>query len=618
MKYNFKKDLTFKVAVTITFILVFFFFILYCIINYSVSTALEKQLNNKITGRAVSIQKNLDHFFTRNQDIINFMIKENIFTQSDKDKVLESFYNLNSSYPYITSVSVISESEETYTYSKNNIAVGESNISKDVYERVKQKKSDIWTRPQYNKQFGQPLFNLVIPIIDKDNKFIGVVSAEMVLTPIQRIVEGMTATGGVVFIVNDKDKIIAHPAKELVREEYNLSKNINMNGIKKNEMGISEYTFQDQKMKSSFIRIPQINGVAFSEQTLDLFYQNRDNMNQKLILSILVILILIATITCIFVKKHLLDYIMEIISYMKHVSQGDLRVSMNFDRQDEIGQLGEAFNQMVNNLRDMVREVLAVAEKISMTSQNLAVSSEIGDNTIDSTKDFIQVVSDNIDEVSKSFEEVTSFAKKSDLSTKQGSNNINEAIDSMREISRVVNQTVEVIDDLNDNSEKISNIVKLITKIAEQTNLLALNASIEAARAGKHGLGFAVVANEIRDLAEETNAATDNIRSLVKEIKSKSVAGIESIQMVDDKVKEGRETVESTGNIFAKIERSSKETSAKVREASIYGNNLDENSKEMNDAAEEMKNMSKDMTKSSKNLATMANDLEKLVDRFDV
>ncbi|MCK8818061.1 methyl-accepting chemotaxis protein [Natroniella sulfidigena] len=341
----------------------------------------------------------------------------------------------------------------------------------------------------------------------------------------------------------------------------------------------------------------------------------------------IIAIIFISIIMTVSVKRIMIKPLDKAIKFATEIATGNLDLElMGAEREDEIGSLNLALNKMKNKLNNeisfMKNEISDIVSNLLSYSQQLAASAEEGNTTIETTNGLIQSMSAGIQQISASAEQVASFSEEANSQTDVGNQNIETTVDSIKEINKVVEETVEVINDLDTTSEEIEQIVELITNITEQTNLLALNAAIEAARAsstkGENGQGFAVVAEEIRQLATETAEATEKIANLVTKTQNQSKKGIEKIKEVEIKAKEGQKIAEKTGEVFNGIKISVQETASQIEQTASATNDLAQSSDQIITATEDIKNMSDEITSSSQELTVMAHKLQKLVEEFKV
>ena len=187
---------------------------------------------------------------------------------------------------------------------------------------------------------------------------------------------------------------------------------------------------------------------------------------------------------------------------------------------------------------------------------------------------------------------------------------------TMTEITEVVNALAREIRDLGRQSEEIGKIVTLITGIANQTNLLALNAAIEAARAGEQGRGFAVVADEVRELAEQSAKAAGEITHLIQQIKDTAQASVERTAMGTGKVKEGMEVAAHTGQVFAEIASVIESLAAEIGGVAATTQELAAGAEEMSATIEQQSASTEQMAASALEVAEAAETVDKQMGRF--
>lgn len=246
---------------------------------------------------------------------------------------------------------------------------------------------------------------------------------------------------------------------------------------------------------------------------------------------------------------------------MDKFANGDLTVHLEAENpHDEIGKLFEGFNTSVENIKYMIRSVNNAIEATASASAQISSSTE--EMAAGATQQSAQTeeVAGAVEEMARTILETNRNAGRAADTSKEaggiaveGGTVVKATIEKMNRIAEVVARASETVKGLGKSSEQIGEIVQLIEEIADQTNLLALNAAIEAARAGEHGRGFAVVADEVRKLAERTTKATKEISDMIKKIQTETVGAVESINEGTDEVNSGKELANNAGSSLERI-----------------------------------------------------------------
>ena len=260
-------------------------------------------------------------------------------------------------------------------------------------------------------------------------------------------------------------------------------------------------------------------------------------------------------------EKYLDESTKRLHNVMEQVSHGDLTVQLEPEGKSEIvDSLFESTNQMVKNIKQIIYQITESVDSTISVSTQIAASVEEMSAGAEELNNQTHAIATSIDEMTKTIVETTEnttsaakSARDAGIIADEGGRVVNNTVNGMEKISKVVSHAAEKIIELGNNSDKIGEIIAVINEIAEQTNLLALNAAIEAARAGEHGRGFAVVADEVRKLSERTSSATKEIADMVEEIQSYTKQAVSSIHEGTKEVHEGKELASKAGDAISNI-----------------------------------------------------------------
>jgi methyl-accepting chemotaxis protein len=311
---------------------------------------------------------------------------------------------------------------------------------------------------------------------------------------------------------------------------------------------------------------------------------------------------------------------------------GDLQARLRVSSNDEIGQLAHSFNQMGEALASMVEHIRAAAEQVSSRAQALSGMSsgacegmEQQSGEITSMAGAVEQFSATSMNIADNMGSTERMAQDNVQQTRIGRTSMDQASSSLEQIASALAGTAEVIDTLSLRSQEIGGIVGVITSIAEQTNLLALNAAIEAARAGEQGRGFAVVADEVRNLASRTRQATDEISTMIGSIQQETGNAISTMEQGNRLMQEGLERNAKVAAALAQIDersRSAGEQFAAIttatQEQSSTANVLSRNLQSIALANSEQREVATNLAATARELEGLAGQLRQEVDRFRV
>jgi methyl-accepting chemotaxis protein len=252
--------------------------------------------------------------------------------------------------------------------------------------------------------------------------------------------------------------------------------------------------------------------------------------------------------------------------------EGDLTARINVNRSDEVGQLAGGFNKFVSYLHNVISDVRRSTEEVAAAATEIAASAEEMSSGMKEQSDQVTQISSAIEEMTSSVAEVAKRSNDANISAtesgtlaQQGGGEVNKTINEMKSINEAVTAGAASVSELGKRSEQIGQIVEVINDIADQTNLLALNAAIEAARAGEHGRGFAVVADEVRKLADRTTKATKEIAESIQTIQSETGQAVARMSEGTEQVQTGVKMATQAGESLQKIVSSAQNVAGMIQ-----------------------------------------------------
>ncbi|WDY56432.1 methyl-accepting chemotaxis protein [Pseudomonas sp. PSKL.D1] len=287
------------------------------------------------------------------------------------------------------------------------------------------------------------------------------------------------------------------------------------------------------------------------------------NAERTVWLGVLVMLgsaLLVGLLSLWLINRSLIEPIRQLIDYVAQLSQGRFAARVDSHREDELGRLAHAANTLRDFLAETVGRLKGNAQELEGASGQLrSIASGMARGTQDQFQRTDQVatamheMSATAQEVARHAAQAARAADDADHSAQAGEQVMQQTIDIIGVVNREIAGTATVIRHLENDSSRIGKVLEVIRGIAEQTNLLALNAAIEAARAGEAGRGFAVVADEVRSLAQRTAASIAEIHQIIEAVQSGAVEAVKAIESGQQRSEEGAEQVQQAGQMLQRI-----------------------------------------------------------------
>lgn len=385
------------------------------------------------------------------------------------------------------------------------------------------------------------------------------------------------------------------------------------------------------------------------------------NSTKMLLLVTNIVVAVMSQIIGYFISRGLVNPIRRINNTANELATGNLTYEdIQIKSSDEIGEVANSFNIMKDNIRQLVKQIVETTEQVAASSEEFTASAEhsamatrkvaetvnevaVGSEkqaiAVENTVSIVEQMAVSIRQISTNANGVAGVADRTADTAAQGQSTINAAVEQMDLIEKTVSDSASVVTNLGEQSKEIGQIVDTISGIAGQTNLLALNAAIEAARAGEQGRGFAVVADEVRKLAEQSQEATKQIAHLIGEIQNETNNAVVAMGKGAHEVKAGSKVVHNAGLAFNEIVSLVDEVSAQVREISAAIGQMAVGSQQIEKSIRDIDSISRDtatqtqtvtaateeqsatmeeVAASSHALARMAEDLQNAVSKFRI
>ena len=435
---------------------------------------------------------------------------------------------------------------------------------------------------------------------------------------------------GFVYLVDHNGLVKVHKDKEK-SDKIKLSEiysNINVQSL----LSKQGFSFQEtDKLIVATSYISNVDWYVVAEVPKAELYIGLNESRNYMLICFAIIVVLFIFISIILAKS-LTKPVNELAKLFKELGEGecDLSYRLSETGSDEIARLGIGFNAFINKIHTVVTDVSTTSKDVHKASLTVSEGAEESKQEAEEQRDIATQVATAISEMGSTISEIATNAthaadatNEATIQTKDAQLIVQESTQSTHEMAENMDSVSLIIESLADKSNAIGSVLDVIRSISEQTNLLALNAAIEAARAGEHGRGFAVVADEVRGLSLRTNKSTDEIHQMitllqkdsksavdsVKQSKEKAEIGMISAQRTSDALNEIVQNIQQLSDLNTQVATATEEQSVVVSEINVHT---------ISDSTENSATTAAGMASSSESLSEMAKNLDNLVAQFKI
>lgn len=445
--------------------------------------------------------------------------------------------------------------------------------TRDWYKQAAENRGKVVITPPYEDALTGNNVVTVAKAVEKDGKVVGVMAVDCTLTALtERMNQKKIGNTGYVYIANVDGIILTHPNTELINTDE-ATKVSFWERAQTEDSGFVKYRYDGDDKFGVF----QTNSITGWKLIATLEEAELSNDTKEILMTMMLtifFMLLISAILSIVLSNGIAKNIYKLKEVFAKASEGDLTASIVAATKDEFGDLADSFNKMIRNISELMENVTVSSDTVLETSTNLAdMSSEVtlamGEvaraieevsrgavNQAQDTQDGaieMESLADKLDIISGNSKEMDQISKNTKLLSSRGLSMVDTLIEKSNETRVSTDEVNTMVGDMYESTKQISAISDTLTNITTQTNLLSLNASIESARAGEAGRGFSVVAGEIRKLAEQSNAFTEEIKTIIENIQKKSETAAEAIKSTKTIVNAQDLAVGQTKEIFSEI-----------------------------------------------------------------
>ncbi|WP_160669635.1 methyl-accepting chemotaxis protein [Clostridium sp. C8-1-8] len=605
--------------------------------NHQSRSTLDNKLRVTTTQEIDLTNKLVDNYFTIFSTAVDAVSGLDSIKSDDDNVVMGTLKTFQEKNTDIGSIYIGRANKKMLIYPAAQLPSGYDPTSRPWYTDAMNNKGKITFSAPYKDAASGGMVISLSKTVEKDGQIIGVAAIDLNLDKLSKSLSNIkVGEQGYIYICDSQGVLVSHPNSKIIGTDE-AKKQSYWSNVEKSQSGFEPYTYNGDKKFVSYDRNKVTGWIVFASMNESELTKDTKALTNVSIIDMVLTLIL-NIMFAVGISNFIAKNINIIRNGLNKAANGDLTYKVSIKSKDEFGQLAESFNEMsdgMHNLIGEVKESSLVMEKTAVTISTMSedVATAVNDvaKTIDQVasgsseqahdiEQGVYEVQQLITELKEMYDQIdtmTNLAMVTQEMTEDGITTMDVLSEKSVETNKSSENIEDAVNDMTSSVGTIKSFTNIINEIAEQTNLLALNAAIEAARAGEAGKGFAVVADEIRKLAEQVTESTKEIGSIIDLVDGKSKNAIKAMSSTKAAINSQSDSVDQTKNNLQNISEYMKELSKAIKNVKASIDGVNKSKDQIMESMQNMSAISEETAASTEEVSASTEEIAATMDEFN-